>query len=60
MTKEEWIINIENTAAEAASIYGKDVMGKVLRKYGASTVAKLPSSNYEAVFGELFQMAADK
>ena len=57
--KENWLINIENTALEVAEIYGADTVSFIYNKYGATNAESLSPSDYDAVFGELYQMAVD-
>lgn len=51
--------NIVAAADRAAEIYGIETVRKVFRKYGADFVEELRPSQYEDIFGELHQMAAD-
>ena len=62
MTKEEkmmWEINIENSASEVSSIYGKDVALSVFQKYDAHGFYDLSPSFYSEVFADLEQIVND-
>ena len=54
MSKEDWMINLENTADEVAGICGSEVIRFILRDHGASTVCDLNPGDYEEVFSELY------
>ena len=51
--RENWIINIENTASYIASEIGEEVVASTLYKYGASSIEQIASSNLAEVFSEL-------
>lgn len=56
MTKyecENWIINIENTAAAVAVQYGNEVAKSVFQRYGAHGLYDLSYHYYSEVFGDL-------
>lgn len=57
--KEDLLISIQNTASEVAGEYGDDVVKNVLERYNAASIEDLSPSNYEEVFGELYQIATD-
>ncbi len=57
--KEDLLISIQNTASEVAGEYGDDVVMSVLERYNAASIEDLSPSNYEEVFGELYQIATD-
>ena len=62
MTRDErnnWLINIENTAAEVAANVGRETVDFVLSKYGAKSVYTLKSSDLSEVFSELYAIASD-
>lgn len=62
MTREErnnWIMNIENTAAYIASEIGEAVVASTLYKYGASSIEQIASSDLAEVFSELYAFEAD-
>ncbi len=62
MTRDErnnWLINIENTAAEVAANVGQETVDFVLRKYGARSIYALKSSDLSDVFSELYAIASD-
>ena len=57
--RENWIINIENTASYIASKIGEEVVASILYKYGASSIEKIVSSDLTEVFSELYFIEAD-
>ena len=62
MTREErnnWILNIENTASYIASEIGEDVVVSTLYKYGARSIEQIASSDLSEVFSELYAIEAD-
>ena len=59
MTKTDWIISIENSAAIVASVLGQETVDFILQNYGAKSIEELDPHDYELIFGELFQYEAD-
>ena len=59
LSNEDWLMNIENTAAEAEKKYGAEAVEFVFKKYGATCSEGLNPSDYSEVFGELYQMSVD-
>lgn len=62
MTRDErnnWLINIENTAAEVAANVGQETVDFLLSKYGAKSVYALKSSDLSDIFSELYAIASD-
>ncbi len=62
MTKRErdnWIVNIENTAAAIESQLGSAVVESVFKRYGAHSTWGLSSSDLAEVFSELYAIEAD-
>ena len=62
MTKyecENWIINIENTAAAVTEQYGNEVVELVFRRYGAQGLYDLSPCYFSEVFGDLELIAND-
>lgn len=62
MTREErnnWILNIENTASYIASEIGEEVVASTLYKYRARSIKQIASSDLSDVFGELYAIEAD-
>ena len=62
MTREKrnnWILNIENTAFYIASEIGVEVVVSTLYKYGARSIDQIASSDLSDVFSELHAIAAD-
>ena len=62
MTRDErnnWLINIENTAAEVAANVGQETVDFVPSKYGARSIYALKSSDLSDVFSELYAIASD-
>ena len=62
MTREKrnnWILNIENTAIYIASEIGEEVVVSTLYQYGARSIDRIASSDLSDVFSELHEIAAD-
>lgn len=59
MTRTDWLISIENSAAIVASVLGQEIVGFILQKYNAESIEELDPHDYKAVFGELYQYEAD-
>lgn len=59
MSKNDWIINLENAAAEVATLCGKKTVQHVLQKYDARSIDDLSPCHYSEVFDELDFMAND-
>lgn len=62
MTRDErnnWLTNIENTAAEVVANIGQETVDFVLSKYGAKSIYALKSSDLSEVFSELYAIASD-
>ena len=57
--RENWIINIENTAATISSQLGSAVVDGVLQRYGARSVEDLNLSDLPDIFSELYAIEAD-
>lgn len=57
--RENWIINIENTASTISSQLGSAVVDGVLQRYGARSVEDLNLSDLPDVFNELYAIEAD-
>ena len=59
MSKKDWIINLENAAAEVSTLLGKETVQHVLQKYGARSIEDLSPCHYSEAFDELDFMAND-
>lgn len=59
MTRQDWQINIENTAASVAAKYGNDVAESVFRRYDATCFTDLNPVYYGEVFGDLMLIDED-
>ena len=59
MSKKDWIINLENVAADVATLLGKETVQHVLQKYGAKSIDDLSPCYYSEVFDELDFIAND-
>ncbi len=59
MTKTDWEINIENTAASVAAKYGNEVAASVFKRYGATYFEDLSPIYYSEVFGDLMLIDED-
>lgn len=57
--RENWIVNIENTASFIASEIGEEVVTSTLYKYGAKSVTHISSFDLPDVFNELYAIEAD-
>ncbi len=57
--RENWIINIENTASTISSQVGSAVVDAVFQKYGAKSVEGLNPHDLQNVFNELYAIEAD-
>lgn len=53
MTRQDWQINIENTAASVAAKYGNEVAASVFRRFDATCFENLRPTYYSDVFGDL-------
>lgn len=62
MTRDErnnWLVNIENTASYIGTEIGMRTVEFVLEKYGAKEITQIPSSHLSDVFNELYVIEAD-
>ena len=59
MSKKDWIMNLENAAAEVAAILGKETVQHVLQKYSARSIEDLSPYYYSEAFDELNFIAND-
>lgn len=57
--RENWIINIENTASTISSQLGSAVVDGVFQRYGAHSVDDLNPIDLPDIFSELYAMKAD-
>lgn len=57
--RENWIINIENTASMISSQLGSAVVDGVFQRYGAHSVDDLSPCGLPDVFSELYAIEAD-
>lgn len=57
--RENWFLNIENTAAYIASEIGEEVVASTLNKYGVSSIEQIAYSDLAEVFSELYAIEAD-
>lgn len=58
--RENWIINIENVAAQVEELYGSESVDFVLGKVNANSIDELSNGDLSDVFSELYLMAEDK
>lgn len=59
MTRNDWEINIRNTAASVAAKYGNDVAVAVFRRYDAICFEDLNPVYFAEVFGDLMLIDED-
>lgn len=59
MTRNDWEINIRNTAASVAAKYGNDVAVAVFRRYDATCFEDLNPVYFAEVFGDLMLIDED-
>ena len=59
MSKNDWIINLENAAAEVSALLGNETVQHVLQKYDARSIEDLNPCYYSEAFDELDFMAND-
>ena len=57
--RENWIINIENSAAVVESQLGWEVVKSVFERYGAKNICDLNPKDLPEVFSELYAIEAD-
>ena len=57
--RENWIINIENTASTISSQVGSAVVDAVFQRYGAKSIEDLSPCDLPDVFNELYAIEAD-
>ena len=57
--RENWIINIENTASTISSQVGSVVVDAVFQRYGAKSIEDLSPCDLPDVFNELYAIEAD-
>ncbi len=59
MSKKDWIINLENAAADVAALLGKETVQHILQKYDANSIDDLSPCYYSEVYDDLDFMAND-
>lgn len=57
--RENWLVNIENTASFVASEIGAKVVDSILCRYGTSSIEGIASSDLAEVFSELYAIEAN-
>ena len=57
--RNNWIVNIENTAAAIESQLGSAVVESVFKRYGAHSTWDLCPSDLPEVFSELYAIEVD-
>ena len=57
--RNNWIVNIENTAAAIESQLGSAVVESVFKRYGAHSTWDLSPSDLPEVFSELYAIEVD-
>ena len=59
VSRMDWVISIQNAAAEVAALLGTETVKFVLRKYGTDSIETLAPQYFSEVFAELDFMAKD-
>jgi len=59
MTRTDWLISIENSAAIIASALGQETVDFILQKHSANSIEEINPQDYEEVFGEFYQYEVD-
>lgn len=57
--RQNWIINIENSAAAVESYLGSTVVKSVFERYGAHEIQDLNPSDLPNVFSDLYAIEVD-
>lgn len=57
--RNNWIVNIENSASFIASEIGEEVVNSTLCKFGAGSIGEISDSDLPDVFGELYTIETD-
>ena len=57
--RQNWIINIENSAAAVESYLGSAVVKSVFERYGAHDIQDLNQSDFPNVFSDLYAIEVD-
>lgn len=57
--RENWIINIENTASAIIAQVGKAVVNAVFKRYGVKSLWDLNSNHLADIFNELYALEND-
>ena len=57
--RQNWIINIENSAAAVESYLGSEVVKSVFERYGAHEIQDLNPSDLPNVFSDLYAIEVD-
>ena len=57
--RNNWIVNIENSASFIASEVGEEIVNSTLYKFGASSIEGISDSDLPDVFVELYTIEAD-
>ena len=57
--RENWLVNIENTASFITSEIGEEVVLSTLYRFGARTIYEIADSDLADAFGELYAIEAD-
>lgn len=57
--RENWLINIGNSASYVASEIGEEVVISTLYRFGASSIERISDFDLSDVFSELYAIEAD-
>ena len=57
--RENWLVNIENTASYITSEIGEEVVLSTLYRFGARSIYEIADSDLAEAFGELYAIEAE-
>ena len=57
--RENWLINIKNSASYVASGIGEEVVVSTLYRFGVSSIERISDFDLPDVFSELYAIEAD-
>ncbi len=57
--RENWLINIENSATFIATELGVDAVNSILKNYGTENIESIPSTDLPEIFSEIYAIETD-